>query len=248
MAIKGKKRSRGGKARARSGAPRPTLVQRKPPLRRRTWFRATALLVLVLAAGGITYWVLAERRAAAEERAAREEIQRVGALMEGAIVGIGGVAQHIPVILPELGQALSEITTGDARPRRVEQDAAEWEEGLEAASERLASIRTDRGDLRRAITGVRDGLDLYLPIARDLPDLTRLRGDERAEAAAAVLGQMDAARAAVDAGWEIYRNARAEVGLEVGTPGVQPQIPPGGDPFAPPGSEGIPVPIPEPSI
>lgn len=243
MAIKGKRRSRGGKARARAGAPRPVLVQRKPPLARRTWFRVTAALVLVLAAAGIAFGVVVSRRNAAERQAAREEVQRVGALLEGSIVGIGGVAPGgVPVILPELGQTVSQITTGDARPRRVARDAAGWEEGLQAAIEELGGITTDREDLRRAVTQVREGLELYLPIVRDVPEVARLRGDERAEAAAKIQDGLAAAAAAVDSGWGVYRTARAEVGLSMGPPGLQPQVPPGGDPFAPP--EGVPVPAP----
>ena len=247
MAIKGKKRSRGGKARARSAAPRPTLVQRKPPLRRRTWFRVTALAVLVLAAGGITYWVLAERRSAAEAREAREEVGRVGALMEAAMTGVG---QAIPggglVVLPELGQTVSQINTGDARPRRVERDAEAWEEALRGASAGLAEIRTDRGDLRRAITRIREGLELYLPIIRELPDLVRLERDERSENVAGLLDRLAAASGAVDSGWLIYRNDRVDVGLDQGQPGAQTELPPGMNPFAPPGPGE--VPIPEPSI
>ena len=247
MAIKGKKRSRGGKARARSGAPRPTLVQRKPPLRRRTWFRATALVVLVLAAGGITYWVLAERRAAAEERAAREEVGRVGALMETSMTGVG---QVIPggglVVLPELGQAVSEITTGAARPRRVERDAAAWEESIRGALDRLRGIRTDRGDLRRSLERLQGGLGMYVPIIRELPKVVRLSGDELAEAVAGLQDRLAAAAGAVESAWLIYRNDRVDVGLDEGTPGIQTELPPGMNPFAPPGPGE--VPIPEPSI
>lgn len=253
MAIKGKRRSRGGKGRARAAAPRPVMVQRKPPLVRRTWFRLTVLAVLVLAAAGITFGVVSARRQAAEEREAREEVQRVGALMEGALVGIGqAIPGGAPVILPELGQAVSGITTGDARPRRVERNAAEWEEGLTTGIERLAEIRTDRGDLRRAVAGVREGLELYLPIVREVPQVARLRGRRGEEAATALLESLSAAGAAVSEGWGIYQQARQEVGLDAGAPQGQPQFPPGGqpqlppglDPFAPPGSEGGPVPEP----
>lgn len=245
MAIKGKRRSKGGKTRARAGAPRPTLVTPKPALVRRPWFRVTVVAVLVLAAAGIAFAIVAARRAAAERQAAREEVQRVGALLDGAVIEI---AQQIPggglVVLPEVGQTLSEITTGDARPPRVERDVAGWEEDLQAASERLADIRTERRDLRRAIRQIREGLDLYVGVVGELPETARLRGDARAEAAAGLQERLATAAGAVESGWLIYRNERVDVGLDENRPGVQTELPPGMNPFAPPGPGEVPIPEP----
>src|SRR5438093_9155233 len=58
MAIKGKTKRKSGGGRARGLPPKPIIVERKPHLFARRWFRRTFLAVVVLAAvlGGLRVW------------------------------------------------------------------------------------------------------------------------------------------------------------------------------------------------
>ena len=114
MAIKGKKKSKGGSGTRRiTTAPRPQIVVPKKPVMQRTWFRAI-LIGIVLAA--VSVWAvlyLDERRDAQAAQEAQDEVRTTGALIEGA-VGLVGSALPGGIgfqVLPDLGATLAEMQT-----------------------------------------------------------------------------------------------------------------------------------------
>ena len=244
MAIKGKRRSRGGRSRARTIAPRPTLVVPKKPFFQRTWVRVTMVVLLVLAVAGITLGVIAARRSAAEREAAQREVTRVGQAMEEALAPVAQIGGGTALILPELDSTIIEIQGGEARPRQVERRIAGWDEELRAAAEDLGAIETDRPALRQAIERIGGGLELYLALLEGVPALLELETrPEIEEAILALQPEFQAASGTVQSGYLIYLNERVDVGLDEGTPGFDTQIP-GTNPFDLPGPGEVPAPEP----
>ncbi len=245
MAIKGKRRSRGGRSRAPAAPPKPKLVTPKKPLLRRTWVQATVLLILLggIAGGALAGW--RARRAAAEREELREAVARAGVRIETAVTQIGGqIGPGAFLVLPEMGQAISEIQTGEYRERRIRRDAEDWAARLTAAEAALAAIETDNRDLRRAIQSLRDGITLHAEVAADVPRALDLEGKERRTLLRDLQRRLQEAGGTFNRGWLIYLNERIDVGLEgeeAPQPGVQTVFPPGFDPFAPPGDFEAPV-------
>lgn len=236
MAIKGKKRSRGGRAKARSAAPKPKLVEVKPPLAQRRWFRLAALAVV--AAGVVTAGLLiwGEVQANREREAAQKAVARTGVAIENALIPVG---EPIPggggvIVLTELSTTLQEIQSGEFKERQVLSRVEEWQGAVADAQEALDEIETDNNDLRRAIRAIREGLGLYTGVVNTVPDALDVEGEERDARLAEIQAQLQTAAARVDSGWLIYRNERIDVGLDEGlNAGVDTQVPPG----FPPGGE-----------
>lgn len=238
MAIKGKKRSRSGRARAPAAAPRPKLIEVKPPLVRRTWFRLTVLSVLVAAvvAGGLAGW--AAKRASDEREREQRAVTRVGVQIENAMTFVG---QQIPggasfQVLPEAGSAIVQIQSGDFRERRIRRNVEDWIDRLGQSEQALQGIQTENGDLRRSVSRLLDGVQSYATVVGDLPAVLDVKGRERREMLEDLQQRLGEAAGEIDSGWLIYLNERIEVGLDTGgNPGLQPQLPPGQNPFQPPG-------------
>lgn len=237
MAIKGKKRSRGGRTRV-AAAPRPVFVTPKKPLVQRIWFRTLVLAILVgtVAAAGFFFWQ--ERRAAAEEEAAREDVARLGVAIETALIGAAQPAGQSLVVMPEIGQTLVEFQTGEIRERRVLRRVEDFEQTLRAADERLAAIQTERAQARQAITRMREGLAQYQGVVADIPGFLELEDeDEQRDAAIRLTTGLEEAGATFNTGWLIFLTLRSEVGLDQPAPemdpvfpGTEPGLPPGFDP------------------
>ena len=242
MAIKGKKRSRGGR-KAPARPPRPKLVVRKPPLIQRTWFRLTLVAVLIAGAGAVTWGVIAARRATAEREEAQREVTQVGAQIETAITVSGGIISSGSVVYQDIAQTLGEIVAGEAKPRQVENRVQDWSAGFQQAAQRLDGIETGRRDLSRSIQRVGRGFDAFIDFLAGLPDLVGLEGKKLQNAAAELQTGFGRVNGIVNSGWLIYLNERVDVGLDEGTPGIQ-TFPPGQNPFAPPGPGEVPQPAP----
>jgi hypothetical protein len=222
-----------------SAPPRPVMVTPKKPLVRRLWFRALVVTFLVgaVATGGFFAWQ--ERRAAAELEAAREDVARLGVEIEAAVLGVG---QPMPTgeyaILPEMGQTLAEIGSGEFRPRRILRQVEEWEGALEDTEAALAAIETDQAGGRQALARMREGLGLYAGVVSSIPDaLEETRDARRQEALVGLQTRALEGAETFSSGWQIYVTLRAEVGLDAVPGGMDPgQLPPDFDPTQlPPG-------------
>lgn len=227
MAIKGKKRSRGGRSgRAIASAPRPTLVVRKKPLFRRTWFRVVLLIVVLGALGAASVAGWASYRDNQRQEAERRDVQRTGALIEG---GLAVVGQGTPAgfsVLPQIPGVLAEIQGGEARERRVREQAAGWAESARQAAAVLAEIETDNARLRSAVDRMGEALDSYAELAGRVGEAAGLEGRALRRELRALTEELTAAQGTFDTAWFEYQAARQAVGL--GGPEA-----PGG--FGPPG-------------
>lgn len=244
MAIKGKKRSKGGRARARAAAPKPKLVEVKPPLAQRPWFRYTLLGLLVGVVALVAYLFWADYQADKRAEEERKAVARTGVAIENALIPVGEVAPGgtSVIILTELSTTLQEIQSGEFKESQVRSRVEEWLADIEGAQEGLDGVRTDNPDLRRAIRGLKEGLGLYTGVVNTVPDTLELEVEEREARLTEIQIQLQEATSQVQSAWLIYQNERTDVGLNQGTPGmgtgVPPGFPPGGEiPGLPPGSD-----------
>lgn len=216
-----------------SAPPRPVMVTPKKPLVRRLWFRALVVTVLVgaVATGGFFAWQ--ERRAAAELEAAREEVARLGVQIDAALIQVG---QQMPsgeyAILPEMGQTMAELGSGEFRPRPILRQVEEWETALDDAGVSLGAIETDQAGGRQALARMREGLIQYRDVVSSLRDaVEEPRNAPRQEIIIDLQGRTQQAGETFNSGWLIYATLRAEVGLDAVPGGMDPgQLPPGVDP------------------
>ena len=223
MAIKGKKRAK-GRPRAVATAPRPFLVPPKtPPLRRRGV--QIALIVVFQGLVALVGWGLNNAQDASERR---EAVERFAIQVESAL-GATGVSTPVPggpLILPEVGQAVGELLSGQARERRIAADAEEWPDRAREAADAVEQIRTGTADLRQARNQMALGLQLYAAVARNVGLAITLEGDPRDRLLESIQEELGVAAAVFDSGWDRLQEERREAGIptEAASP---PAAPPG---------------------
>jgi type II secretory pathway pseudopilin PulG len=241
MAIKGKKKSRGG-GRAVAAPPRPVLVAQRRPLLKRTGFRITlALVLLTLIILGAALGIGARNRGR-QEQAAQEAVRTFQTRVEAALTA-KAVGQDLGsgfVILPEFGQRLSAVQAGEADAGEIADLAGRWSTDVTEAATKIAGLNpgtsTAADDLLDIREQLRQGLTLFSGMAKELAVAVGLKGEPR-EALVAVLQEQFASSAAVfDAAWRELQELRARIGI----PEQAPAGAPGGIPGAPGGIPGVP--------
>ncbi len=154
MAIKGKSKSRGGKA--RSSAPRPVITERKPPFLARKSVRIAIVAVFGVAAilGALRVWQNKGR--SNDLRAYDRALTRSQALIvthfeEGSLTGFR--------------TSIQEFKDGKLDPKRFRDLAALWEKDFRASKESVAKLKPPK-QLGNAQELVVQGIDAYVGIAR----------------------------------------------------------------------------------
>lgn len=223
MAIKGKKRAK-GRPRAVATAPRPFLVPPKtPPLRRRGV--QIGLIVLVEGLIALLGWGL---KTAQDSSQRREAVERFATQVESAL-GATGVSTPLPggpLILPDLGQAVGELSTGDAKEKRVSADAKEWRGQAQEGADAVQNIRAGTPILREARDQMVVALQLYAVLARNVSLAVGLEGDAREQLLESLREELAVAAAVFDSGWRQLQEERREAGIPAQT-GPPPGAPPG---------------------
>src|SRR5919106_136006 len=105
-------------------APRPFLVPPKTPLMRRTGTK----VVLVLMGWALVFGVLVMADAQSDADRRRQEISEFTSLVENQLYQ-GGVAQQSfagPLVLPQLGEALSQLQAGQGNEAELGENTASW--------------------------------------------------------------------------------------------------------------------------
>jgi hypothetical protein len=222
LAIKGKKRSKGRSGRGVATAPRPFLVPPKTPLMRR---KGTQLVLILLLLGAVTAVAFGIRSGRETERL-REQVASFESQLQGTLAATQ-VGQQLPsgppLILPELGQALSEFQAGEGNPRRIRREAEGWAERAAEAAERVSRIETNVAELSRARNLMANGFRLYSSLSRTIAVAMSLEGSERRDLLEVVVQQFDSAARVFDSGWNSFTEARARAGIEEA--GLPQQIP-----------------------
>lgn len=218
MAIKGKRRTRGGRGVA--APPRPHLVAPRKPFLARTGVRVALLVVLAGLVGAGVLSGLAAQRRADRLQFEREETAKFGTFLENEIQSkaLGQSFLTSYLILPELGQAVAEFNQGSLRPRRLARDAEQWEERARAAAERIGELEPELASLREARNLIQRSLLMYAGLARLAGIAGGADEETRAELFAVLEEQLPVAAEVFDSGWRELTNQRDAVGLLVSQP------------------------------
>lgn len=261
MAIKGKRRSRGGRASV-GAAPRPQFVVPRKPLFQRTGVRV--FLILILLAGLITGIVVGLRVRNTNRKldAARQDVKEFQVRVETALTakGIGQKQSTSVVILQELGQTLSELQGGQIKKKKETHTKLDtWNTDAKEAAQTIAALDVGATEYVEDLTEVRSlfqqSLLLYAGLAKSVGVALDVDGEPRKTLIEGILEQYPTAATVFDAGWRQLRSIRQELeipepvtpppgltppgGVPGGVPGVPPGLPPGGVP-------GLPADIPTP--
>lgn len=160
-----------------STAPRPYLVRPKTPLMRRA---GTKVILVVLGwALVFGFLVMADAQSDADRR--REGISEFTSLVEAQLYQ-GGAAQQSfagPLILPQVGEALSQLQAGGGDPQELAENTASWSEVAARAGDGIGGIDTDLAGLREARNLMEHGLRLYSGLARQVGIAAELEGRTR---------------------------------------------------------------------
>jgi hypothetical protein len=229
MAIKGKRKGK-SRPRAVATAPRQFLVPPKTPLFRRT---GTQVLLVVLFWAAVFSIVVGFGLASEADRRAAH-IEQFTNLVDGALAS-ESVSQSLGashLILPEMGQAVSQLRQGNARAQDVATQAADWQERALAASSKIGRVETDEANLVEARTLMQQGLDLYAALARQMAVAAALDGGTLQDLLTGIEEQLQSAQVVFDAGYGKLLEERRRADLPVAT----------GPPTVPGGIPGLPGP------
>lgn len=211
MAIKGKRRGRSRSGRTVATAPRPYLVPPKTPLLRRTG--AKVVLVLLAEVFLFALLVMADAQSDADRR--REQISEFTSLVEAQLYQ-GGAAQESfagPLILPQLGEALSQLQAGGGDQQDLVENTASWSEVAGRAGDGIAEIDTDLARLKEARNLMEHGLDLYSGLAQQVGLASELEGRSLRTLLETIGRQMVTAATIFDTGYGILQEERRLAGL-----------------------------------
>lgn len=231
MAIKGKRRGRSRSGRTVATAPRPYLVPPKTPLLRRTG----AKFVLVLLAEVFVFALLVMAGAQSDADRRREEISEFTTLVEAQLYQ-GGAAQQSfagPLILPQLGEALSQLLADTGNQQELVENTASWSEVAERAGDGIAQIDADLAGLKEARNLMEQGLDLFSGLAQQVGLAAELDGRSQRTLLETIGRQITVAATIFDSGYGALQEERRLADLPTST------SPPGG---LPPDLGGLPIP------
>jgi hypothetical protein len=213
MAIKGKRRTRHRSSRPVARAPRPFLVPPKTPLFQRTGTK----VVLVVLAEAVVFGVLVLAGAQTESDEHRDQVSEFTSLVQAQLYQSGAAQQNFmgPLIIPELGQAVSQLTAGEARNTdQIAEDAQSWAEVAGRAGQRIGALEAEGIELKEARNLMEQGLLLYAELADEVRIATQLEGDTLEQLMATIGEQLNLAATIFDTGWGKLQEARRQAGLE----------------------------------
>ncbi|MGH2663634.1 MAG: hypothetical protein ACRDH8_12710 [Actinomycetota bacterium] len=224
MAIKGKRRPKSRSGRVVAGAPRQFIVPPKTPLFQRTGARVIlVILVEVLVFGAV---VMAGARS--EEQAYRNQISRFTSLVHAALYGSGAAQQlpTAPLVLPELGQTMSQLQAGEEiRERDVVENAESWGNVAERAANTIEEIEVQGLALIEAQNMMAQGLRVYSGVADLLGVAIQLEADPQTTLLGAMNTEYQAAAEIFDAGYGKLLEESRKAGLPFSSTPSFPQDP-----------------------
>lgn len=215
MAIKGKRRGRSRTGRTVTTAPRPYLVPPKTPLMRRTG----AKFVLVLLAEALVFALLVMADAQSDADRRREQVTEFTSLVEAQLYQ-GGAAQESftgPVVLPQMGQAISQLQSGEGEPEDLAENTESWSEVAERAGNGIAEIDTDLAGLKEARNLMEQGLELYSGLAQQVGLASQLEGRSQRTMLETIGRQIIVAATIFDTGYGALQEERRLAGLPTST-------------------------------
>lgn len=223
MAIKGKRRPKSRSGRVVSGAPRQFIVLPKTPVFQRTGTR----VILVILVEALVFAGVVIAGARSEDQAYRDDISRFTSLVHTALYG-SGAAQQLPtgpLVLPEMGQTLSQLQAGEeVNENDVETNAESWSNVAQRAAGTIAQIEVDGLALIEAQNMMVQGLQVYSGVAGSLGVAIQLEEDPRTALLEAMALEYQAGATVFDSGYGKLLEESRKAGLPLSTPSL-PQDP-----------------------
>jgi hypothetical protein len=240
MAIKGKRRSRGGRTSV-GAAPRPAYVVPRKPVFQRTGVRV--FLILFLLAGIITGIVVGinVRNANRKREEARQDVKEFQVRVEAALTAesIGQTGSSSPLILPELGQTISELQGDQIKKGQIKEKKEQlqtWNANAKEAAEKIALLDTGSSEYAKDLTQsknlIRQSLMIYAGLAQSVSIALDLEGKPRQDLIQNIVDQYPSGATVFDSGWQGLQTLRSELGI------AEPIVPPG---LQQPGFPGVPA-------
>jgi hypothetical protein len=135
MAIKGKGKTRGGRAVA--PAPRPVIVSRKPPIYRRKWLLFTLIVILVVGTGAGIYVAIHNASKSSAQTEMREAVSKYSNQLVVQIPSDRQSAGGDTLFLfPDASGDLDDLASGDTKPadsvKQADQLSAQAKKALAA--------------------------------------------------------------------------------------------------------------------
>jgi hypothetical protein len=251
LAIKGKRRSRGGRTSVGT-APRPQYVVPRKPLFKRTGVRV--FLILIVLAGVITGLVvgLNVRDSNRRKEAAQQDVREFQIRVEAALTAeaVGQAQATSVLILPELGQTISELQAGQIKKGKVKETReklTKWNTDAKEAAEKVAVLDTGATEYAKDLSDTRgliqQSLLIYAGLAQSVGIALDLEGQPRETLIQNILEQYPTAATVFDSAWRRLQTIRTELEIpQAAGPGALPGGIPGGVPGGVPG--GIPGGVP----
>lgn len=211
MAIKGKRRGRSRSGRTVTTAPRPYLVPPKTPLMRRTGTK----FVLVLLGWTLVFGLLVMADAQSDADHRRAQVSEFTSLVEAQLYQ-GGAAQQSfagPLILPQLGESLSQLESGEGNESELVENTSAWSDVADRAGSGIGEIETDLAGLKEARNLMEQGLDLYAALARQVGIAVELEGRIRRPLLETIGQQLVTAATVFDSGYGALQEERRLAGL-----------------------------------
>jgi hypothetical protein len=240
LAIKGKRRNRGGRT-SIGAAPRPQFVVPKKPVFQRTGVRV--FLILFVLAGLITGIVVGinVRNTNRKREEAQQDVKEFQIRVEAALTAkaIGQTQSTSVLILPELGQTISELQAGQIKKGQLKATKAKleiWNTDAKEAAEKIAvldvGVSEYQGDLNESKTLIRQSLLMYAGLAQSVSLALDLEGAPRETLLQNILEQYPTAATVFDTGWRALQTVRSDLGI------AEPIVPAG---LQQPGFPGVPA-------
>jgi hypothetical protein len=181
------------------------------------------------------FGVLVLAGAQSEADREREEISEFTSLVEAQLYQSGAAQQSFagPVVLPQLGQTISEIGAGRVKEDDVLQNAVGWSDVATRAGEGVGGIEADLAGLKEARHLLEQGLLLYAELADEVRVAVQLEGDPQKDLVDSIEEQIQVAAVIFDTGYGLLQEERRKAGLPTqsalpgGIPGGVPGIPGG---------------------
>jgi hypothetical protein len=205
-------------------------------------------VVLVVLAEAVVFAFLALAGAQTEADERRDRITEFGSLVEAQLYREGAAQQSFagPVVLPQLGQAVAELASGEVKdPEAMTTDAEGWVKVTREAGDGVGRIAAEGAELAEARNLMKQGLLLYSALAREVRIAAELEGTQQQQLVETLTEQMSVAATIFDTGWGKLQEERLEAGIEIqapqagglgglpgGLPGGIPGLPPPQDPLS----------------
>jgi hypothetical protein len=181
--------------------------------------RTETKVVLVLLGWTVVFGVLVMADAQSDADRRRDEVSEFTSLVEAQLYQ-GGAAQQSftgPVVLPALGQTVSQLQGDQGEAREITENAASWADVAERARDGIGEIDADLAGLKEARNLMQSGLDLYAALARQVGVAAELDGRARRALLESIGQQLVTAATIFDTGYGALLEERRLAGLPKST-------------------------------